>query len=472
LPAKVKKMRKIGVIGISDERESVYTKLNPLIESFTKRVVDSLKQIPGVELVVEPQPVCSTEAARAAGRRLAALGVQGTIFSMPTFGYPRLGVLASLFAPGPYLLIAENIPNQPSPAGILGLGGAMTQLGVPHQRVWLEPGSPECRKQLEKFINVAYAKNSIYGNVMGLIGGRSMGLYPMMASGIQWLREFGVDIEHLDQIEIIRLAGEVSDSTVKRAYSWISEHIGNIEINEKRNPLHKIQEQIRHYEALKRITRERQLDFIALKCHPEMSSEYVTQCLSIMLMNDPYDWDGAKTPVVCACEADQDGALTMKLLSLLSNKPSCLLDFRYFDKKNDCYLLQNCGAAPSWFAQHSEHPAENLAAVSLCPCVDKWRAGGAHFSFAFKPGTYTAARLYQDVDGYHMVITPGEALASDGRDFPEGEMNWPRTHLRFNAAQEEIINRLNCVHLHLVSGDYVEDLIELCRLLGIKPELI
>ena len=83
----------------------------------------------------------------------------------------------------------------------------------------------------------------------------------------------------------------------------------------------KLQLQIRHYEAIKQIIREHHYDFVGVKCHYEMSRHYCTQCISAAFCNDPYDWDGPKEPVVYACEADCDAALTMQILKLLTHDP-------------------------------------------------------------------------------------------------------------------------------------------------------
>jgi len=130
-----------------------------------------------------------------------------------------------------------------------------------------------------------------------------------------------------------------------------------------------------------------------------------------MLANDPYDWDGKKASHVFACEADEDGAVTMQILKMLSGKPSCLLDTRFYDQVNQIYLFQNCGIAPSFFAACSENFRDNLSRTTLCSCVPKFRGGGAHGCLEFEEGDYTLARLYQTADGYHMLILKAQAVS-------------------------------------------------------------
>lgn len=147
----------------------------------------------------------------------------------------------------------------------------------------------------------------------------------------------GVDVEHIDQLEIVRKAEEVDDAQVEKAYKWLTENVGKVEFNGTSFTPEKLKTQIRHYEATKKIIEENELDFIGVKCHYEMSAHYCTQCLSAAFLNDPYDWDGAKEPFVCACEADSDAALTMQILNLLTGDPAIFMDVRHWDQENELW---------------------------------------------------------------------------------------------------------------------------------------
>ena len=124
--------------------------------------------------------------------------------------------------------------------------------------------------------------------------------------------------------------------------------MGRIEYDDKKLTPEKLKQQIRHYEATKKIIEDRRLDFIGVKCHYEMSRHYCTQCLSAAFCNDPYDWDGPKEPVVCACEADSDAALTMQILHLLTNDPVVFMDVRHYDKDYDVMVFCNCGSQSTY----------------------------------------------------------------------------------------------------------------------------
>jgi L-fucose isomerase len=296
-----------------------------------------------------------------------------------------------------------------------------------------------------------------------------MGLYPMTASGLEIMKTFGVDLDHVDQLEIVRLSAEIHESKIQTAYRWLSKHVRSISSNAALSRS-KLETQIRHMMALKNLIGDHQFDFVGIKCHTEMSQHQVPQCLSACLLNDPYDWDGERAPVIAACEADIDGALTMQIMHLLTRLPACLLDIRYFVEKDGVYVFQNCGSAPSWFAGHSENPEENLKKVSLCPCIAKFEGGGAHVRFQFHPGRYTLARLHHSPQGYAMTVLEGEVISAPD-NILGSEPSWPLAVIRIAAKPEELRDKLQAVHLHAVFGRHAEALKTYCRFMNIPCEI-
>jgi len=54
----------------------------------------------------------------------------------------------------------------------------------------------------------------------------------------------------------------------------------------------------------------------ASKGQPELTTHFATMDVAEAFLNDPYDWEGAKEPFICATEVDMDGALTMQILHM------------------------------------------------------------------------------------------------------------------------------------------------------------
>ena len=60
------------------------------------------------------------------------------------------------------------------------------------------------------------------GSTFGRIGGRPMGMYTAVANADQWMRQFGVDVEEIDQWEIVRRCESVDArrASTPRASGW------------------------------------------------------------------------------------------------------------------------------------------------------------------------------------------------------------------------------------------------------------
>jgi len=177
-----------------------------------------------------------------------------------------------------------------------------------------------------------------------LFGGRSFGMNIATADPLQWQKIFGVDVEHINQLEIIRGASQVSHNKVETAFKWLTKNVGRILYDNNRLTKEKLKFKIRCYEATKAIIKEKNLNFVGIKCHPEPSDYYVKQCLNQAFLNDHYDWDGEHNPVVCAYKADIDGNLITQIFNFLSQKPVPFMDFRYYDEKENVFVFCNCGS--------------------------------------------------------------------------------------------------------------------------------
>jgi len=450
----------------------VHEALSPEIRKHEARIKSLLQETGEIELTVAPQIVHSPETARQEASRLAALHLDGVILNIAVFAFPSYIVLAAQSGKGPYLLLGPHDSRYPGLTGLLAAGGALSQVGIPHERLWVDLASEDLPRQILTFGRAAAAATRLRGQVYGLIGGRSIGMYTGAAPAELWQRRFGVDVDHVDQSEIVRRARLVSDRQVKMGRSWLEKHVREIAFDGIQLTPEKLDFELRCYVALKEIVADHQFDFVGLKCHFDMSEFFSVQCLGAAFMNDPYDWDGPKEPVALACEADSDGALTMQLLKLVSGKPSCLLDLRFYDPDKGVYVLPNCGAAPTWFAARSQDPGVNLAQVRIVPCIAKYAGGGAHVEFVFGQGELTLARLTRSPGGYRMTIALGEAQDYPLRGITGANPGWPHAFVRLHVPPDMAVQTLQSNHIHAVAGDYRAELIKLCQILNLEPVIL
>jgi L-fucose isomerase len=397
-------------------------------------------------------------------------GIEAAVFNIPVFAFPNYSLMAARLLGFPVLLNSPRDPKLPGLGGIMAACGAMEQVGIPATKIWGNPvDNPDVRDSLSAFCRASGVVERLKGSVFGMIGGRSIGMNTGVPSTQEWMRRFGIDVEHVDQLRILDLAQSMKDDDVERAYGWMGSMLGATNATGKAAPEH-VKEQIRHYLALREIIREYHLDFAGLKCHYDLSEYHVTGCLSAMFLNDPYDWDGTKPITVLACEADADGALTMQILKLISGFPTLLFDLRSYDALNELYVCCNCGAQPSWYAARSNNPADNLRLVQLEPVISKYGGGGAHFPYVCKSGQITLARLTRMRGEYRMFLARGEFV-----DFPREKMAqtcaaWPHGYVRMDAAPDDLIDAYHANHLHVIPGDHRRALRYYCEFMNIPVD--
>jgi len=197
-----------------------------------------------------------------------------------------------------------------------------------------------------------------------------------------------------------------------------------------------------------------------------MSDHFVLQCLNQMLLNDPYDADGPKEPIVSSCEADHDGALTMQILKLLSGlKPTLLLDVRHMEKNE--FIGANCGSMASWYTNYSQEPSENLKDIHLIPHVFGKAGGGATQMIAGNKDV-TLARLCRRNGKYWMAIMKGTIQEKPREELRKSTWSFPHAFIKTDFDREEFLNTYGSNHIHVGVGDLINRLIEFCGLLKIE----
>ena len=103
---------------------------------------------------------------------------------------------------------------------------SLSHLDIDHFRASGDVADPEVLNKYITFAKCAKIVSRLKGQTYGLIGGRSLGMYSATVSMQDWQKKFGVDIDHLDQSEIVRIADTVPEETVDKAFSWLEEHVG------------------------------------------------------------------------------------------------------------------------------------------------------------------------------------------------------------------------------------------------------
>ncbi len=461
---------KVGLMTFSDGRSFVHNDLLKVNRDFEGRLRSSLEATGEIEVMTAEEVVWKPSIAKTEAIRLNALGAEITIFNYAVWSFPHFSVIASRFAPGPFLLFGNINPRFPGMVGMLASAGSLDHDGTTNKRIWGDVAQPAVLKDMMAYIRAASARKRLTGMRYGLFGGRPMGMYTAVPNVDLWNSLFGVDIEHIDQYEIVRRSEEVPEDKVIRARKWLESRVKKIHYDGKQLTPEKLEKQIRSYYVVKAIIHEEELDFIGIKAQPELTNNFVTMDVTEAFMNDPYDWDGNHEPVVCATEADSDAALTMQTLKMISRSPVLFADVRHYDEEFDVLDLCNSGSHATYFAGKSYVPEENLDKVEFYPESFYFPAGGASVRHIAAPGDVTIARLMRKNGRYWMAIIPAQFVDLGSRaeeKARESQVEWPHAFARLKVPIGEFLSTYGSNHCHAVYGDYVKELINFCNISGI-----
>jgi len=464
--------RRVGILTFSDGREAVHQELESLNLEFQEKLAAALERTGEVVPIVGREIVWTPELAKNEAARLANEGCELTIFNFAVWSFPHLAVIASRFAPGPFLLFSNINPRYPGMVGMLASAGALDQIGAFHGRISGDISDDKVLRKVLSFIRAGSTVARLRGETYGLFGGRPMGMYTAVANTDQWMSMFGIDVEHIDQSEIIRRAQEAPGDEVEKAFTWLTDKVGRILYDGKQLTPEKLKLQIRSYIAVREMAREKGLNFLGIKGQPELTDHFVTMDLTEAFLNDPYDWNGPKAPTVTATEADMDGALTMEILKHTTGAPVLFADLRHYDEELGVFDLCNSGNHPTYFAGHSYDPDVNLPQVEFYPQGFYFPAGGASVRHIAAPGKVTLARLARRKGEYWLSIVPGEFIELSKeeaeRKAAATQIEWPHAFTRFEIGPEEFLAEYDSNHIHAAYGDWVGELIWTAKMLGIR----
>lgn len=463
-------MATVAVMTVSDGRSYVHDEIESFGLEVQRQLIASLEEL-GHHVVIAPGDIHSNETAVAVAHDVAASRPDLTLVNVPVWAFPQFTMLAVRETSGPVALFSNIDPTYPGMVGMLAAGGGLDQIGRVHERAWGDARDPAVAKRLDVIARAAAGASALRGSTFGRIGGRPMGMYTAVSSADTWLSKFGIDVEEIDQYELVRRSASVPDDAVRAARLWLEERVAGVHYDGARLTPELLERQIRVYYVVKDLVDEWSLDFVGIKGQPEMTANWCTTDIAEAFLNDPYDWDGAKEPLVCATEADMDAALTMQILKHVAGTPALFADLRHYHEDLDIWDLCNSGQHPTWFAARSDVPEENLARVHLHPEVFYFPAGGASVAHIAAAGEMTFARLTRLDGRYRMQVLRG-AFEDLGEEIAErlaraSTFEWPHAFTRFTATPDEILRRFGSNHIHAVPGDRVAELRAVCRFLDV-----
>ncbi|HUJ73348.1 MAG TPA: hypothetical protein VL359_00760, partial [bacterium] len=135
-----------------------------------------------------------------------------------------------------------------------------------------------------------------------------------------------------------------------------------------------------------------------------------------------------------------------------------------YDYHQNVVRMCNCGSQPTDFAASRK----NVTWVPEGLREFTWVLGGACPRYVGKPGRVTAARLSRVDRRYVMLIVTGESLETPLEKINETNSQQPHLFVRPDCPPERFVDSLRSNHIHVVQGDWKEELQVACRVLDIE----
>lgn len=435
---------KLGLVSVSLAGERI-----DLAKQFYKQGLQCLLS-KGLDVngVVTP---CLTEAeVLEATRNMVSAGVDCLVYVIGTWVYAPSIVTAMQQFYLPTVIWGSPEPASFSSVGANVVHGSLDELGIRHKLVYGLPEDEDALETIRIFARAAMVLKTLKGAKFGLIGGRSIGMYPSTSDPIQIKKLFGVEIEHVDQLLLVEYAKETKDNDVLGFYERLKKEFGAIQVPEE-----VMFRSIRLYYGLNRIIKEREFSFVGVKCLEEVINTYASCCLAISLIND----EGTVT----ACQSDINAAISMKILHTLTGLPTIFADVNNINKKDRVARLVNCGTMPTSLSPTSKSVDWGRQYEYM------GRATGACPIFCCRPGKVTFGSLARKEGEYILQIAEGDAFLQSREVFSEVRGNWPQAFIRLACDPADFYQNLRSNHVAVGYGNITAELVEFCDLLGIRP---
>lgn len=240
--------------------------------------------------------------------------------------------------------------------------------------------------------DIARAKakvKALNGMHIGLVGQHPAGFDTCRFDDAAIAELAGVGVLRVGLGDVFERARQVRPERVMTALDRVSGFSGIREVDRPQ-----LDRSMRVYEALEEIALEKGCDALAVRCWPEMFTEYgCAACGPMGLLN------GRGMPA--ACEADVYGALTQRLLQDIAGEPAWLVDIVDMDAASDTGVLWHCGSAPLSMCDPEDRPMAQIHSNRKMPLLAE---------FALKPGRITIARISQARNETKMIIGGGEVV--------------------------------------------------------------
>ena len=255
----------------------------------------------------------------------------------------------------------------------------------------------------------------------------------------------GISVDFIELKAFFQRAQNIPDEQTEAVYARVQADLGNLDTLEQ-EPLRK---SLKIYSALRGLALEKNYQGLAVRCWPEMFTEFgCAACGPMAMLNEEM--------IPCACEADVYGTISTLMLQGLNDAPAFMTDMVDFSPKDDSAVFWHCGLAPLSMADKEGPVRATIHSNRKLPLLNE---------FSLKPGRITVARLSQSKNVTRLVIGGGEMIRAP-MSF-SGTSGVVRFDSPVDKVLETIIEEGLEHHVSMTYGDCSESLQKLAAMMDI-----
>jgi L-fucose isomerase-like protein len=332
-------------------------------------------------------------------------------------------------------------------AGSTALRYPLERWRVKFKYLFNGPDTPMDVEGICKFGRAAKTARMLKHARVGLVGYNDMGLYTTGFNPTTLRDRIGPEIESIDMLQLERQMDALDAEAVRAEVARVT---ANWEYPLGRPKDEVIERAVRMYMATVEICAEKSFSGISYKC-----VEGISLCMRAVHSVPSALVASAGYPYVD--ENDAGNLIAELMLKWISGKQVTFLE--HYEHHPEWILLGVDGFIPDQLID-GKPQIKSISTVLL--------DGIAHCS-RMQTGRLTLACLSEDDCGYRLHIVTGE-----GRPPPRWvEMgvplpSWPSVLFYPDGAVRSILDHVQSQHFAAVFGDYADELVDLCYLLGIK----
>ncbi|MDD3212894.1 MAG: hypothetical protein PHY64_04435 [Eubacteriales bacterium] len=331
-------------------------------------------------------------------------------------------------------------------------------------------------RKILQYVNAAHVVKAIRNQKIATIGGKCMMMYQTQVNEFSWKRTFGIDFPQYDTVQVFtemkHITDEEADAVAEEFKTKFDRIVWKYEPTGEYIGSDVFRSQAKMYLAFKRLKEMYGVEVFANKCMPEMASEIYgykyAACIATCLLNE--------AGILTACEADVPAALSMLLLSRLSNQKVFFADIAKLSKDKHRLTFFNCGTAPVSLADRSQpveiwpNPDatadEGVVVDYMKHGTDKQRGGCVRFDLE-NGREVTILRVGGNEDTLRFHVARAKTCPREVRPDEALGQRWPGFGLEFEGDIDEFLQHTVGHHYTLCFGDWSEELRYMASIYGI-----